>query len=155
MASLFASLSFPTTVAPCIFQVLWLKLCVNCCINAITAIHDAPNKHALDLLASSEGAPPGLRESLVSELVAVGNLDLASLGSAFRLSPPLVLEAAGRVAELTAGNVNSTLQDVRSGRVTEIRALNGYVVRRGGELGVDTPANAWLVEKVEALRPSS
>ena len=39
----------------------------------------------------------------------------------------------------------STLQDVRKGRKTEIDGLNGYVSRRGREVGIPTPVNDAIV----------
>jgi ketopantoate reductase len=38
-----------------------------------------------------------------------------------------------------------TAQDIARGRSTEIDSLNGYVVRRGAELGVATPVNQPLL----------
>jgi 2-dehydropantoate 2-reductase len=42
-------------------------------------------------------------------------------------------------------------QDIRKGRRTEIEYLNGLVVRRGAEVGIDAPANAGLVKAVTAV----
>jgi len=42
-------------------------------------------------------------------------------------------------------------QDIRKGRRTEIDYLNGLVVRRGAEVGIDAPANARLVDAVSAV----
>ena len=38
--------------------------------------------------------------------------------------------------------------DLRAGRKTEVRFINGYWVRRGREVGVRTPVNEYLVEEV-------
>ena len=49
----------------------------------------------------------------------------------------------------------SMLQDVEKGRPTEIDFMNGYVVKRGAEVGIPTPLNAEivrLVKEVEAGR---
>jgi 2-dehydropantoate 2-reductase len=40
--------------------------------------------------------------------------------------------------------VSSTAQDLARGKRTEIDALNGYVARRGAELGVPAPVNQTL-----------
>ena len=53
----------------------------------------------------------------------------------------------------------SLAQDVMKGRRTEVDDLNGYVVRKGGEVGVPTPVNEAIVEvtkRVETgeLKPS-
>ncbi len=43
------------------------------------------------------------------------------------------------------------VSDVRAGRVTEVRQLNGEIVALGERLGWPTPVNAALVALVEAL----
>ena len=53
------------------------------------------------------------------------------------------------VAEKTAKNTSSMLQDVRAGRETEIDYINGWIVKRGRELGVGCEHNAKLVEMVK------
>ena len=40
----------------------------------------------------------------------------------------------------------SLLQDVLKGRRTEVEYLNGYVVKKGREVGVSTPMNEAIVE---------
>jgi Ketopantoate reductase len=55
------------------------------------------------------------------------------------------------MARLTASNRSSMLQDVRSGRPTEIDWINGEVVRRGARHGVPTPVNEALLQLVEVL----
>jgi ketopantoate reductase len=44
------------------------------------------------------------------------------------------------VARATAGNVCSTLADLRSGRPTEYDSINGAVLRRGRLAGMSLPA---------------
>jgi 2-dehydropantoate 2-reductase len=40
--------------------------------------------------------------------------------------------------------LSSTAQDMNRGKRTEIDSLNGYIARRGAELGVPTPVNQAL-----------
>ena len=42
-------------------------------------------------------------------------------------------------------------QDVVKGRRTEIDWLNGFVVRRGAEIGMDAPANSAITEVVKRV----
>src|SRR4029079_138557 len=44
---------------------------------------------------------------------------------------------------------SSTAQDLARGKHTEIESLNGFVVRRGAELGVPTPVNQALLAMVK------
>jgi 2-dehydropantoate 2-reductase len=46
---------------------------------------------------------------------------------------------------------SSTAQDLARGKRTEIESLNGYIVRRGAELGVATPSNFALYALVKLL----
>jgi 2-dehydropantoate 2-reductase len=46
---------------------------------------------------------------------------------------------------------SSTAQDVERGKPTEIDSLNGYIVRRGAELGIDTPVSETLTALVLLL----
>ncbi len=49
---------------------------------------------------------------------------------------------------------SSTSQDIERGRPTEIDSLNGYIARRGAELGVPTPVNQMLYALVKLLEQS-
>jgi 2-dehydropantoate 2-reductase len=50
-----------------------------------------------------------------------------------------------------AAATSSTEQDLARGRRTEIDSLNGYVCRRGRELGVSTPVNDTLYALVKLI----
>jgi 2-dehydropantoate 2-reductase len=56
----------------------------------------------------------------------------------------------GALVPSTAAHRSSMLQDLERGRPTEIDALNGYVVRRGVELGVPVPVNTTLTHMIRA-----
>ena len=56
--------------------------------------------------------------------------------------------AAGPRSEEVA---TSMLQDIRKRRRPEIDYLNGYVVAEGARLGVETPANAAVVELLKGV----
>jgi len=54
-----------------------------------------------------------------------------------------------------ANATSSTAQDLARGRPTEIDSLNGYISRRGKELGVPTPVNTTLYTLVKLLENSN
>jgi len=65
------------------------------------------------------------------------------------------LEAMDRIAVAMPAQLSSTAQDMARGKPSEIDHLNGYVARRGAELGIATPVNQTLhalVKLVEAER---
>jgi 2-dehydropantoate 2-reductase len=55
---------------------------------------------------------------------------------------------AAEVAEATADNRSSMLQDIARGAPTEIDALNGAIVAEGRAFGVPTPVNESLWRQV-------
>ena len=62
-----------------------------------------------------------------------------------------LLERARNAKGGGAGHRPSMGQDVVKGRRTEIDWLNGFVVRRGAEIGMDAPANAAITEVVKRV----
>ena len=54
-----------------------------------------------------------------------------------------------KLADSMPGQISSTAQDIARGRGTEIDSLNGYIVRRGRELGVPVPVNQALYALVK------
>jgi 2-dehydropantoate 2-reductase len=53
------------------------------------------------------------------------------------------------VAKKTGKNTSSMLQDVRAGRETEIDYINGYIIARGKQAGIDCTNNERLVRMVK------
>ncbi|WP_169902746.1 ketopantoate reductase family protein [Paraferrimonas sedimenticola] len=125
--------------APNIEESVWAKLVVNCAINPLTAIHNCRN---------GELADTRYREtllSLVSEVSQVAQMQGFNLR--FKDCYARVLT----VIHLTAENYSSMHQDVHLKRGSEIDAITGYVCRMGAELGVDTPVNQEIWDKVRRL----
>jgi len=56
-----------------------------------------------------------------------------------------ILEAADK----TAKNTSSMLQDFRSGRETEIDYINGYIVKRATELGIECETHEAAVKMIK------
>jgi 2-dehydropantoate 2-reductase len=122
-------------------SLIWGKLVINAAINPVTAMLKVTNGELLTRPTARE-----LSAALANEVAAVAAAqDIA-------LSFPDPVAAAENVAERTAANNSSMLQDVQRGAPTEIDAICGAVVRYGEEFGVDTPANHTLWRLVSALR---
>ena len=144
LADTFAAADVPVRISDDVMAELWSKLMVNCAYNAISALAQAPYGHL--------AAMPDVRElqrTVVAEVVAVAAAD------GIDLSLPAALEAMERIAPAMPAQLSSTAQDVARGKPSEIDHLNGFVARRGRELGVPTPANQALhalVKLVEAER---
>lgn len=141
----FGAADIPVTVTASATQVraaLWAKLTANCAWNALSAITDRPYGwlHAVDGI----GGPDGVLADVVAECRAVAHAEGVEVAA----------DALTQVESLAASmpaQRSSTAQDLARGRPTEIAYLNGYVVRRGTELGVPTPVNRLLLTLVTAL----
>ncbi len=140
VADLFNRAGFATETASGVANLIWTKLVINVGINALTAILGVKNGQLLERAASQE-----LMAAAVEEAVAVG----AALGIRFLHDD--MLERVGQVAQGTAGNVSSMLQDVRAKRRTEVDYINGYVARQAQGLGLATPVNLTLTRLVRAM----
>ena len=56
----------------------------------------------------------------------------------------MVASSLTALAAQIAGALSSTAQNLNRGKPTEIDVLNGFIVRRGLELGIPTPVNQAL-----------
>lgn len=119
---------------------IWRKLLINVAINPLTAILGVPNGRLLD----SEAART-LMALAIQEVEEVAE----AYGIALGLDNPLAL--AEEVAQKTAKNRSSMLQDISRGAPTEIDAICGAVHRAGRDQGVSTPVNRTLTLLVKSL----
>jgi 2-dehydropantoate 2-reductase len=142
LVELFASAQVPVRISAGVIAELWAKLLVNCAYNAISALAQASYAQLAALPAIRE-----VQVAIVHEVVAVAAAD------GVELALPESIEAMDRIAVAMPGQLSSTAQDLARGKPTEIDHLNGFVARRGRELGVATPVNQTLhalVKLVEA-----
>lgn len=143
IAERFAAAGFETHLTDNPDSLIWGKLVVNCAINPLTALLRVPNGA---LLESPEAR--AIMAAAAREAAAVA----AALGVALPYADP-----AGRaewVAQTTAQNRSSMLQDVLRGAPTEIAVITGAVVAEGQRLGVATPMNALLAQLLRAMEGS-
>jgi len=112
---------------------LWIKLVMNCAFNAISALGDVQ----YGAIAGDDAA----RETVTR---AVEEAQAVARALGVRLPEADLVPAAWKLAAAMPQATSSTAQDLARGRPTEIDALNGYVARRGRELGVPTPVNQAL-----------
>ena len=144
VAALFASAGLQVRITGDAMAELWNKLIVNCACNAISALAQADYALMAALPAVRE-----LQRGVVREGTAVAKADGRNV------SLQALLAAVDQVAVGMPRQRSSTAQDLARGRASEIDHLNGYLQRRGAELGIATPLNQalWaLVKLVEAGR---
>ncbi len=120
-----------------IYQALWNKLAINCCINPLTALRDCRNgelaaKDTLEII-----------ETLCSEISAVINAEGFSCDNAE------LFARTKQVIEATSKNFSSMHQDIHYNRPTEINYITGYLLERARAHNIDTPMNKNLFEKIK------
>ncbi|MCX6025428.1 MAG: 2-dehydropantoate 2-reductase [Chloroflexi bacterium] len=127
-------------------SILWGKLLINAAINPLAALLRVPNGE----LARRPSAR-ALLQGLAREGAQVANRSAITLPYADAATRAL------EVAEATAHNRSSMLQDVERGRRTEIDAINGAIVNQAQRLGLDAPLNraAWHLVQALEERPAA
>jgi 2-dehydropantoate 2-reductase len=161
----------PATVSANIYGVLWSKLAINCVVTTLGAVSGqllgemlkrSTVRH-LALVITSEVVDVAEAHGITLEPVG-GTLDIHNLylpperrGKGFGLDL-LGRHVIMRVVGLRFRRLKSSmLQSLERGRRPEIDFMNGYVVERGREKGVQTPINDALtaaVREIEAgMRP--
>jgi 2-dehydropantoate 2-reductase len=144
IAQMFEYAGVPCRISQCIEADLWKKLIMNCAYNAMSALTRARYGRIVRASWTRD-----LMRQVVEEAVAVGR------AAGVPLSETEMVDAAYTLGESMSGALSSTAQDISRGKPTEIDSLNGYVVRRGAELRVDTPVNQALHALVKLLEEST
>ena len=142
IAALFSRGHIPCRISENIEGELWTKLVWNCALNAVSALGHAKYGQ----IAESRDAWKVV-ESAVYEVLAVARA--AGIHPPGLEDPQAALAGALKIATQMAEALSSTAQDMNRGKLTEIDSLNGYVSRRGAELGVPTPVNHTLYALVK------
>lgn len=131
-----------------LLQIQLEKLAINCVINPLTAIMDCANGELLTNYHSTRV----MRLLLAEVSLVIRSLpelqDIPNVQS--RFDPGRLELDTIRVASSTAVNLSSMLQDVRAGKETEIDFVNGYIIRRGEELGIRCIMNYMIMHLLEA-----
>lgn len=160
----------PVEVTGDIWGALWMKLGINAMNNGLTGLTGLTSPGLwLDPRGFSAMVRIGGEVVAVCEGLGHRMHPIEPTGSPRPIDPAVLRRAAEGDEEAlddvravftetgearrTRGreNISSLLQDVMKRRRTEIDYLNGHVARRGGELGIATPANALVVELVHRL----
>lgn len=124
------------------------KLAINAAINPLSALHGVRNGQLMGIPAAVDAM-----RAIVAELVAVTRPHHGGHGNPAEQDEEQgeLWRAVKHVAHATRDNYSSMLQDVRAGRRTEVREINGWIAARGCQLGVPCPQNQRLVAEIEGL----
>ena len=117
----------------------WEKMCWNCVFNPLTVLFNDCVAKALD---HPEMLP--MISGVVQEVVAVAR------AKGIALSEDMA-EAVVQSSQELRDIHTSMYDDWKAGRPTEIDELNGYIAKKGKELGVSTPLNKSLTAMVKVM----
>lgn len=121
----------------------WHKLLANCVINPLSALSHHRNGELLTLPIWRLATP------LITEALAVASalsVDLPDFSTAHSHIRAL--------AKATGSNRSSMLQDVEATKITEIEAINGYIVAKGQALSIPTPTHQAITQLVAQMHPA-
>lgn len=144
-------------VTPNLRGAVWSKLLLNCSVTTLGAIAGRTMREYVSSVAGRD-----LFDRTYDEALSVA---LASGARPERMladpvppawngrSVPGVAHDGGldQILKFYGDAKPSMLQDFERGRLTEINFINGYVVALGRQFGVQTPANAAIVDTVHAI----
>jgi 2-dehydropantoate 2-reductase len=133
----------PVTWHEDINAVLWQKLAINCVINPLTASLNVKNGQLADVQYEQT------INSLCNEIATVAN----ACGIGFVAGD--LRDNCYKVIKGTANNYSSMHQDVKAGRTTEIDYINGYLLDKASQFGIEAPANEALYQAIKTLESTS
>ncbi len=137
--ALFEGAGVPCQVSEDIMRTKWEKMCWNVAFNPLTVlINDRVSK------AISHPEMRAMIKLIVEEAVAVAQAD------GVELAPDIadkVIQWSQEIRDIHT----SMFDDWKAGRRTEIDHLNGYLVRRGTEMGVRTPVNEAVCALIKTI----
>ena len=138
----FVNAGVPCALTANIKRELWLKLLVNCSYNAISAIGQISYGQMVQVPHIQV-----LIERLTDEFLSIAQCE------AVTISKEEATHANALIAQTMAGQKSSTAADLARGKLSEIDFLNGYIVDKGLQYDLATPANQAvyaLVKMIEA-----
>jgi 2-dehydropantoate 2-reductase len=138
----------------------WTKLLMNMVGNATSAILDMPpqevfaDDHLADLEIAAWRETLAVMKAAQIPPVNLGSYPFAWLAPLVRMAPRRLLRSflRSRVGGARGGKLPSLHIDLHTGKSrSEVRWLNGAVVRKGQVVGIDTPVNRLLTETLLSL----
>jgi 2-dehydropantoate 2-reductase len=140
----------PCAVTPTISKDLWAKMLYNCMLNGLSTVFDVP----YGLLGESPHTRE-LMENIAHEVYAV--MTAAGYATHWASAEDYIDIFYKLQLPPTYNHEPSMLQDVRSGKRTEIDALNGAVVSLGKQHGIATPTNTTVTRMIQFMenRPAN
>jgi len=128
---------FPFVATTDITPIAWSKTIANCVFNSVCPLLETDNG-----IFHRNGEALGLAKKMIAECIAVAELE------GIRISAEEVTARLLLISKSSDGQLISTLQDIRSGRPTEIDTLNFAIARAAEAKGREVPITKALGELV-------
>ncbi|WP_457626961.1 ketopantoate reductase family protein [Persephonella sp.] len=136
------SSGIPASYSPDVYQILWDKILYNCALNPLGALLDATYGQLAENPETKK-----IMDNIITEIFQVTEKNNIKLRWE---SPQAYIEHFyGRLIPPTAKHYPSMYYDLKSGKKTEIDALNGAVVMLGKRAGVPTPVNETITRLIK------
>jgi 2-dehydropantoate 2-reductase len=148
IARLLEQAHVPCIAVASVQALLWEKVLYNCGLNPLGALHGLTYG---EVVASPELRP--MLDSAIGEGFEVAR----ALGVGLRWSDAEAFREYFHTVLLppTAAHRSSMRQDLEAGRLTEVEAISGAIVRAGERCRVPTPVNARLLAAIHAAEQSA
>ncbi len=140
IAQAFRDAGFEMETSTCIEREIWAKTIINSAINPLTAIVQGRNGVII-----SNPSVRSTAEDLIREGVSIAN------GYGKDLTFEEMRERTFLVAERTARNRSSMLQDLQRNRRTEVESINGAIHQKAEAQGMKAPLNLTMVRLIKAM----
>ena len=150
-ARIFCRAGIPTKASSEIMKYIWGKIIYNSALNSLGAIFEVSYGQLAE-----EAVTRDLMKNIIAEIFAL--LRAREIPTFWPDASAYLEDFYVKLIPPTSAHHSSMLQDIQSGRPTEIGALNGAVVKLAQEAGVAVPVNEVVVAMVKAkesfsLRP--
>jgi 2-dehydropantoate 2-reductase len=138
--SLFKESGFDSHIIDDPDSVVWKKAIINAGINPLAAVLKIPNGKIL-----SNQYALTLQENIIKEAVD------AAIANNIEIKFDEILQRTKDVCEKTSTNLCSMLQDIQSGRKTEIESINGEIIEYGEKKGLNMQFNKTLYLLIKSM----
>lgn len=142
-AEVFHQARIPTQATPEIMKYVWGKIIYNSALNSLGAIFEVNYGQLAEMPETRD-----LMNKIVAEIFAL--LKVKAVTTFWPDAQAYLANFYENLLPPTAAHHSSMLQDIRSGRPTEIAALNGAVVKLARQEGLSTPVNEVVTAMVRA-----
>jgi len=151
------SKAFPTEVSDNIIGDRWTKLLITVSLTGVGTLAGLTYGGVIDNELARKVAL-----AVITETYEVGKALGISFADLMGISPSIVLvhnradfDNASKLMEIGFANHRATRpsmwQDIEKGRKTEVDFVNGYVVKKGREIGMKTPANELVTQIIKQI----